>query len=121
MKTVLLVEDNDDIREVVGELLRSEGYEVLEAEHGAAALAQLEQMKGQPCLVLLDMMMPIMSGPELLKVLHDSHRLASLPVVVLSAGGQARDAPTARRFIRKPAESGILIAVVREYCGPAGD
>jgi CheY-like chemotaxis protein len=118
MKTILLVEDNDDIREAVGELLRDEGYDVLEAEHGAAALHHLENMKGQPCLVLLDMMMPIMSGPELLKILHDSHRLASLPVVVLSAGAREQDAAEFQPFIRKPAEPRVLLSVVREYCGP---
>lgn len=117
MKTILLVEDDADLREAVGELLRDEGYEVLEAEHGKAALEQLEKMHGQPCLVLLDMMMPIMSGPELLRVLHESHRLASLPIVVLSAGSKASDAPEARKFIRKPADPKVLIAVVREYCG----
>jgi CheY-like chemotaxis protein len=119
MKTILLVEDNDDIREVVGELLRDEGYEVLEAEHGAAALAQLEKMHGQPCLVLLDMMMPVMSGTELLKVLHDSHRLAPLPVVVLSAASEAQDVPEAQGFIRKPADPEVLIAMVKEFCGPS--
>jgi CheY-like chemotaxis protein len=64
-------------------------------------------------------MMPVMSGTELLTVLDKTHRLAALPVVALSAGGNASDAPQARRFIRKPVDSDVLLALVREFCGPA--
>ena len=96
MKAILLVEDNDDIRELYGALLRREGYEVYEAENGQVALEQLHEMHGNPCLVLLDLMMPIMSGPELLKVLHESHRLASLPVVVLSIARARSPSPPTR-------------------------
>jgi CheY-like chemotaxis protein len=119
MKPILLVEDNDDIRELYGAVLRREGYEVSEAENGKVALDLLNEMHGTPCLVLLDLMMPIMSGPELLKVLHESHRLAALPVVVLSAGGRESDAPTAAKFIRKPVDAHVLLTVVREFCGPS--
>lgn len=119
VKAVVLVEDNEDIRDLYCAVLRREGYEVHEAENGEAALQLLQRMHGDPCLVLLDLMMPIMSGPELLEILHESHRLASLPVVVLSAGGQPSDAPRAQRFIRKPVESQVLVSVVREFCGPA--
>jgi CheY-like chemotaxis protein len=118
MKTILLVEDNADIRELVAELLETEGYVVHQAEDGKAALARLEQMDGEPCLVLQDLMMPIMSGPELLQVLHESHRLASLPVVVMSAGGQPEDAAQARSFIRKPSDPKTLLSLVKEFCGP---
>jgi CheY-like chemotaxis protein len=117
MKTVLLVEDCDDIRELYGALLRRAGYEVHEAENGKSALDQLHQMRTNPCLVLLDLMMPIMTGVELLKVLDESHRLASMPVVVLSAGGVESDAPQATRFIRKPVKTEVLLTVVREFCG----
>jgi CheY-like chemotaxis protein len=117
MKTILLVEDNEDIRDAVAELLLSEGYEVITAEHGQAALDQLANMHGVPCLVLLDLMMPVMNGTQLLKVLHDGHRLASLPVVVMSATGTGRDTPEARQHIRKPVAAETLLAVVKEFCG----
>jgi len=117
MKTILLVEDNEDVREAVAELLRDEGYEVREAEHGEAALQELAQMSEDPCLILLDLMMPVMSGPEMLKVLDEEHRLDSLRVVVLSAGGKVEDAPAAKRFLRKPVEPHVLLSVVREFCG----
>jgi two-component system, chemotaxis family, chemotaxis protein CheY len=118
MHTILLVEDDDDIREVFAEVLREDGYDVREAENGKVALEQLAHMRGTPCLVLLDLMMPVMSGSELLKVLHDTHQLASLPVVVLSAGGSSSDAPEARQFLRKPVHPDVLLKVVNDFCGP---
>jgi len=93
--------------------------EVHEAENGEVALEILRSMHGEPCLVLLDLMMPVMSGPELLKVLHESHRLAALPVVVLSAGGREQDVPEARRFIKKPVDTKLLMDVVHEFCNPS--
>ena len=116
MPTVLLVEDDPDIREASGIILRREGYEVVEAEHGEQALEALAQMREPPCLVLLDLMMPVMTGPELLKVLQDRQQLADLTVVVLSAGGQPKDAPQAKHFLRKPVPASLLVAIVREFC-----
>jgi CheY-like chemotaxis protein len=117
VKVVLLVEDDQDIRELYCTLLRRYGYAVHEADNGETALQALQRFHGEPCLVLLDLMMPVMSGPELLKIMHESHRLASLPVVVLSAGGQPSDAARAQKFIRKPVDPNVLLAVVREFCG----
>jgi CheY-like chemotaxis protein len=118
MPTVMVVEDYEDIREVVAETLRDEGYDVLEAEHGKRALELLDSVKDQPCLVLLDLMMPVMGGVELLARLEQSHRLAALPVVVVSAGGCADDVPLARRFVRKPPSEELLKQLVHEFCGP---
>jgi len=117
MTTILLVEDDDDIREVFAEVLRDGGYRVREAENGRVALDMLEQLNDTPCLVLLDLMMPVMSGPELLKILHDTQRLAWLPVVVLSAGGSPIDAPEAIKFVRKPVTPDRLLQIVTEFCG----
>lgn len=117
VKIVLLVEDDEDIRDLYCTVLRRHGYEVHEADNGATALQVLERFHSDPCLVLLDLMMPVMSGPELLQILHESQRLASLPVVALSAGGQPSDAPRATKFIRKPVDPNLLLAVVREFCG----
>jgi CheY-like chemotaxis protein len=116
MKTVMVVEDDADIREAVAEALRDDGYDVLEAVHGKHALELLEHMSGQPCLVLLDLMMPVMSGSELLHTLDETHRLATLPVVVLSAGGTPSEATGARHFLRKPPSMELLLHLVREYC-----
>lgn len=114
MREILLVEDDDDIRELFAELLREAGYKVFEAENGLVALEYLEQSDA-PCLVLLDIMLPVMTGPELLRALHQRNRLASLAVVALSAGGSASDVPEANKFLRKPVDPEQLLRVVREY------
>jgi CheY-like chemotaxis protein len=117
MKAILLVEDAADLRELVAFLLRREGYEVHEAEHGQDALDQLETMNPAPGLLLLDLMMPVMSGLELLETLGKDDRFSSLPVVVLSAGGQPSQVPSAKKFLRKPADPQLIVSVAREYCG----
>lgn len=113
---ILVVEDNDDTRELYCAILRRHGYNVHEADNGETALEVLDKLDDDPCLVLLDLMMPVMSGGELLKVLHQSERLARVPVVVLSAGGRPSDAPGAQKFVRKPVEPHVLLEVVREFC-----
>jgi CheY-like chemotaxis protein len=118
-RDILVVEDNDDTRELYCAILRRNGYNVREADNGESALEVLRELADDPCLVLLDLMMPVMSGPELLRILHDNERLARVPVVVLSAGGKPSDAPGAQKFVRKPVQPDVLLAVVREFCsGP---
>lgn len=116
-KRILVVEDNTDIREYMAMMLRLDGYDVLEAENGRDALNQLEEMKAPPCLILLDLMMPVMSGPELLSALREHRRFADLPVVVLSAGARSTEAPEVRKFLRKPADPQLVLAAVHEICG----
>ncbi|MDB4971705.1 MAG: Transcriptional regulatory protein [Myxococcaceae bacterium] len=117
MKTILLVEDDPDIREVTAEILRESGYDVCEAEDGQGALEQLEGMSEVPCLVLLDLSMPIMTGQELLQQLKKSERFARLPVVVVSGAGWTHaDVPDANEFISKPPSVAQLLQVVREFC-----
>jgi CheY-like chemotaxis protein len=117
MKSILIVEDNPDLRDLFCFVLRNEGYDVQEAENGREALDQLEAMQPPPCLVLLDLMMPIMTGLELLHFLAERNQLADLQVVVLSAGGQPSQVPQAQRFIRKPVDPSLVVQVVREVCG----
>lgn len=119
MKTILLVEDDDAIRQAYAELLSDQGYETVEAGNGRVALEKLAQMADLPSLVLLDMMMPEMTGAELLDVLHETHRLAALPVVLISASIiSPHEMHRARRFIKKPASFETLMRVVEEFCGP---
>jgi CheY-like chemotaxis protein len=117
MKTVLVVEDTEDLRDLFIEVIRHAGYRVLGAENGAEALEILGSEVTDPCLVLLDMMMPVMDGPMFLNALQQSHRVASLPIVALSAAVTDKDVQGARRFVRKPVSPDVLIALVREYCG----
>jgi CheY-like chemotaxis protein len=83
METILIVEDNPRMQETLSTVLRLKGFQTLTAYNGAEALDVLRLRT--PDLMLLDLMMPVMSGLELLKVLRESPQWKDLPVVVLSA------------------------------------
>lgn len=115
MKTVLVVEDTEDLRELFVELLREAGYEARGAENGRAALAELEKLGDEPCLILLDLMMPIMDGHAFIEALRVTHRLAALPVVVVSAAKE--EVRGARKVMKKPVAADAMLKVVAEFCG----
>jgi CheY-like chemotaxis protein len=112
---VLIVEDDADIRECVQMILEDEGFEVVTASNGAEAEWALAHMNN-PCVVLLDLMMPVMNGWELLDHLRRDGRLSDgIRVVVVSASpAQVPDGPVAT--MRKPVHVDQLIATVRQYC-----
>ena len=83
-RTVLLVEDDNDVRETVADSLREDGYDVRTASNGAEALQQLAGGP-PPMVVITDLMMPVMTGWELVARMRQDGRLASVPVVVTSA------------------------------------
>jgi CheY-like chemotaxis protein len=119
--SVLVVEDDESIRESIGAILEDEGYCVALAEDGQSALAMLEDLP-RPCLLLVDLVMPRLDGWTLMKALSKNDRLATIPVVVLSAvTGPQLDG---QRVIKKPIELALLLRIVQEHCcgegGPAG-
>lgn len=88
--TILLADDDDDYRVTVAEALRLEGAQVIEASGGEAAIATLDRIAKShhhqaPALVIMDLMMPVMSGMEALQRLRRSRYWAQLPVVVMTA------------------------------------
>src|SRR5437870_2738683 len=82
--TILVVEDDEDIREAIGEILLEEGYVIAFAENGQHALEVLADLK-RPCLLLVDLVMPHMDGWDLMSALSKNDRFATIPVVVMSA------------------------------------
>jgi CheY-like chemotaxis protein len=80
---ILVVDDNPDVRETVTAVLEAEGYRVECAENGAQALVALHH--GIPNAVLLDLIMPVMSGWELLQIVREDERWSKIPIIVLSA------------------------------------
>ena len=111
--SVLLVEDDRDICEAVSAVLEAEGYTVLTAGNGQEALKILE--RGQPCVVLLDLMMPVMDGWDFMEQVKKTRRLEDLPVVVVSAYSE-RKAEGVRRVLKKPLDVNQLLAAVADYC-----
>jgi CheY-like chemotaxis protein len=113
---VLVVDDDPYIREAMVDALQHEGYRVWEAENGQAALKLLEKMP-HPCVVLLDMMMPVMDGSTFLSEMRTREAFGSLPVVVLTAQpGPARE--DVAHWLRKPFELSDMVDVVRRHCVP---
>jgi CheY-like chemotaxis protein len=108
--TVLVVDDDAEIRETLTLLLEQEGYTVLGAENGVQALEQLR--RGHPNVMLLDLMMPVMSGWEVLDELGECGELGSVPIIVVSA----MCAPGARACLVKPVDLEELLEVVGRCC-----
>ena len=117
---VLIVEDCDDAREMMAELLRFAGYRVEEARNGLEAYQLLSGSEEQPGVVLLDLMMPVMSGPELVEALAADPRLASLPIVVVSAAIESISTGSVKRALRKPVSLELLLEVVDECVATNG-
>jgi CheY-like chemotaxis protein len=110
---VLIVEDERDIREIVGELLTSEGFRVLSAADGRQAL-ELLQNGPRPCLVLLDLVMPVMNGYQFMDVLMADTALRTLPVVLVSALNAGM--PNGPLLLRKPIHADQLLSCVQAVC-----
>lgn len=115
---VLVVDDDEDLRELVCASLEAEGYVVAAANDGHAALDHLRDAE-LPDLVLLDLEMPIMNGWELLREMRSIDRCSGLPVLVMS-GVAPEDAPRGVPFIHKPASVNGLLAAVRRETGARG-
>ena len=111
-KTVLVVDDDQAIREVISEVLVDEGYQVVCAENGAEALRELRKQDG-PDLMLLDLMMPVMSGWEVLEQLQSNPDLPHIPIVVVSA----MTAPGVTEHMPKPINLDRLLATVERLTG----
>jgi CheY-like chemotaxis protein len=118
-KRVMIVEDDLEARESLAAVLTSEGYAVVAAEHGQAALEQLRKSPADFCLIILDLFMPVMNGWAFRDAQVKDPNLARIPVVVISA-----DASAARRAaglgiaaaMTKPVDFDRFLAVVGEYC-----
>jgi len=120
---ILLIEDDHEILDALGELLQDAGHLVFGARDGREALGMLETGAiPRPCLVLLDWVMHPMSGPEFLEVLQRRPDVAHLRVVVISGATnleQARSHPAVVGVLQKPFDIEALLAVARSHCGNA--
>jgi CheY-like chemotaxis protein len=117
-RTLLLVEDDPEIRDSIAEVLREAGRTVVCASDGLDALAKLVVVE-RPCLILLDLMMPRMDGIEFLRQLGKHPHSKDFPVLILSAHATVRQAevyPGVLGTLRKPFDIGQLLAWVDAHC-----
>ena len=114
--SVLLVDDDPDIRDSIRMVLQSEGYSVETAANGADALEKLKVRARPPHLVLLDLTMPVMNGWKFLELVNGGQP-AEFPVVVISAAVPPKP-DNAVSYLRKPVDLDVLLAKVAEYARP---
>jgi CheY-like chemotaxis protein len=118
MQFVLIVEDDDDLRVVVTQTLRRAGFRCVGARDGQEALAVLARETDR-CVILLDLLMPVMSGWEFRRRQLADARLAALPVVVMTATETLDQAAIhADDILHKPLSFAALVATVERYVRP---
>lgn len=118
-RAILIVDDDDDIRELLAEYFEEEGYRVTTARDGLDALTQLRAGGAPPRLILLDLMMPGMNGFQFLAEFRGDPTLPRIPVVVVSAHGglgPAERAAIAAPIVAKPFALPRLLELVGELC-----
>jgi CheY-like chemotaxis protein len=118
-RVVLVVDDDETIRDALSELLSEEGYLVLTARNGQEALAELRQgSRRRPGLILLDMMMPVMNGPEFYDQQQLDPSLMDIPVVIMSADRNLREraASYGGSYLAKPARLETILEMVGRHC-----
>jgi CheY-like chemotaxis protein len=115
-KAILIVEDDEAIRETMKLALELRGYVVFTAGNGKEGIEVLVGIP-RPCLILLDLMMPVMDGWGFVEALGRDPALESIPVVIITAFGSHASEIKARSVIAKPVPLDVLYTTVREYCG----
>lgn len=121
MKLILIVDDDYDVRDSLGDLLEDEGFAVAKVADGFEALEYL-RAHAPPCLILLDWMMPRCDGAQFRALQASDPDLADIPVVLLSADARVTEKMerlSASGCLSKPVGVDHLLDVVRRFCGDA--
>lgn len=116
--TILVVDDDDAVRDLVATVLSDEGFRVYTAENGRSALRSIEMVL--PDVVLMDVNMPHLDGISTCEILHANARTARLPVIIMSARPVARPqlrACSADAFLAKPFDIERLVDEVTAFAG----
>ncbi|HKQ70881.1 MAG TPA: response regulator [Polyangiaceae bacterium] len=115
MSQVFVTEDDPDVRTSIAEILREEGYDVREFPNGEETLRALKA-GGRPSVVLVDLLMPEMSGQEFVEALRSDPSLAGIAVVMITGARATFDDV---EVLRKPFELEELVSAVERHCGGA--
>jgi CheY-like chemotaxis protein len=112
-KTILVIEDDKPIREMIKALLEIEGYTVLAAANGKEGIMALQQ-DARPHLILLDMMMPVMNGWDFLDFLKANSEGSKIPVVIVSAYSETAKSTNPDGIVSKPVQLKELLNAVTQ-------
>jgi len=117
MASVMIVEDDRDTREMLARFLELEGFDVREAANGQLALEALRE-DSRTCVILLDLMMPVMNGWQFRSVQTNDPELSKIPVVVVTAAGARDQIPAidADAWLSKPVDFDRLLATIDPLC-----
>jgi two-component system cell cycle response regulator DivK len=120
-KRILVIEDQEDNRQILRDLLTSADFEVIEAADGEAGLAAAAAHR--PDLILMDIQLPILDGYEATRMIKADAVLHAIPVIAVTSHSLSGDADKARAagcdaYISKPYSPRQLLAKVREYLSP---
>jgi DNA-binding response OmpR family regulator len=119
-KKILIIDDDEDINMTLSDLLESEGFETVRAKNGKVALDYLNSFSDPdlPDLVLLDYSMPVMNGKEFCRAKAGVGRLSSIPVVMITAGGNLMDVMEAcdtEGYMAKPMDMVSVLKMVKHF------
>lgn len=115
MALVLVVDDEEVLLEMIAVLVEELGHESVIASSGCEALTLLHHQTAMPNLVITDIMMPAMSGLELAQHIRDDERLATVPIILISAGGKPPSTHPADHFLPKPFSIEQMVSLI-EHC-----
>jgi CheY-like chemotaxis protein len=116
-KLLLVVDDDSSVRESMSALLDANGYSVQQAENGQRALELLKKMPHLPCLIVLDLAMPVMDGRGFLKLRAADPILQDIPVIVVSGNpSTGKRIEGIDAYLRKPVEVDRLMQVIDQHC-----
>src|SRR5712671_252779 len=117
-KSILLVDDEFSIVDALAEMLQWEGYPVRTAANGQRGLDELA--RGEISLVLLDYMMPVLDGLQVLDRIRKDPAWREIPVVMMTAATLPEGASGWDALLRKPFDAGALFTLIRRLAGPPG-
>jgi two-component system sensor histidine kinase/response regulator len=115
MATVLVIDDEDVLLEMIATLIEEAGHRALTATNGAEALDLLHMEKEPPALIVSDVMMPRLNGIELARVIKNDAKLRYVPVILMSAAGRPSHENSADDFLHKPFDLDVLESLIQQY------
>jgi len=113
---ILIIEDNKEIQSAIQSALVEYGYNVFTADNGKEGLLKLSQMPA-PCLILLDLIMPVMSGWEFIEEINKNIIYSNIPIVIVSALASQSGLSGNQTFLEKPIDLDSLLQRVAKHCG----
>ena len=115
-KSILVVEDEESIRETIRDVLELKGFKVFSATNGEEGITELRRMTEKPCVVLLDLMMPVKNGWQFLDVQRNDPKLSHIPVIICSAYEESAKSVHPDDYVSKPVQLKKLLLAIDKFC-----